>query len=98
MSYTGGDQTAFVAVNQQRSDQRGMVWRVYVFVNGKRLIRPGFQKKKPALKLAAMMVQQMLIHGWKTRWEVRDEKNKLLEINLANLGGKMERGERQRKP
>jgi hypothetical protein len=98
MSYAGGEQTAFVAVKQQQSSQRGAVWRVYVFVNGKRLIRPGFQKRKPAIKLAAMMVQQMLIHGWKTRWEVRDEKGNLVDVNLANLGGKMERGERQEKP
>jgi hypothetical protein len=97
MSYAGGEQTAFVAVKQVRSTERGLVWRVFVFVDGKRLIRPGFQKKKPALKLAAMMVQQMLIHGWKTRWEVRDEKGKLVDINLANLGGKMERGEKQGK-
>jgi hypothetical protein len=95
MTYAGDEQTAFVAVKMQQSPQRGEVWRVCVFVDGKRLIRPGFQKQKPALKLAGMMVQQMLIHGWKVRWEVRDEKGKLVDINLADLGGKMRRGEKQ---
>jgi hypothetical protein len=93
MTYSGQSQTAFVAVKRQQSQQRGEVWRVCVFVDGKRLIRPGFQKRKPAVKLAAMLVQQMLIHGWRVNWEVRDENDKLIDINLADLGGKMKRGE-----
>ena len=50
------------------------------------------------MKLAGMMVQQMLIHGWKVRWEVRDEKGNPIDVNLADLGGKMQRGERKGKP
>jgi len=86
--------TAFVVVKRQNSPVRGGVWRVCVFINGSRFMRPGFQKRKPAIKLAAMMVQQSLIHGWKVTWRVEDEKGVPEQVNLAALGSKMERGER----
>lgn len=94
MTYDGPNKNAFVAVKPQQSPERGLVWRVFVFVGGQRLIRPGFQKYKAAVKLAAMLVQQMLAHGWQVRWEIRDEKGHLKDVNLASLGGKMERGEK----
>lgn len=96
MTYDGSNKSAFVAIKSQQTPERGQVWRVFVFVGGQRLIRPGFQKYKAATKMAAMLVQQMLAHGWQVRWEVRDEKGNLKDINLAALGGKMKRGEKEK--
>jgi len=87
--------SVFVAVKIQRSQDRGELWRVCVFINGRRFIRPGFQKKKAAIKLAAMLVQQMLINGWRVRWKVTDENGVDVRLNLAALGSKMYRGERK---
>jgi hypothetical protein len=91
------DRTSLVVVKIQKSPDRGMVWRVCIFINGVKFIRPGFKNKKPAIKLAAMMVQQGLLHGWNVRWKVTDEKNAPVNINLAALGSKMQRGEREHK-
>lgn len=85
MSFAG--QNAMVVVKPQKSG-RGELWRVCVFVGGKRLIRPGFRKEKPAINLGAMMVQQMLAHGWKVNWKVYDGKGVEKFINLAALGGR----------
>jgi hypothetical protein len=84
-----------VVVKHYDSPRRGSIWRVNVFIDGKRLIRPGFKRRKSAIKLAAMLVQQMLLHGWEAHWQVYDEQNVLERINLAALGSKMERGERR---
>ncbi len=89
------DKSMLVVVKLQDSPIRGKVWRVCVFVNGDRFIRPGFQKRKPAIKLAAMMVQQGLLHGWNVSWRVLNEQGTPENINLAALGSKMERGERK---
>jgi hypothetical protein len=86
-----------VVVKPQQSPGRGVIWRVVVFINGDRLIRPGFQKRKPAIKLAAMLVQQSLLHGWNVAWQVMDENGKLGDMNLAALGSKMQRGEEKKK-
>jgi hypothetical protein len=83
-----GDGQAMVVVKHQKS-ARGPLWRVCVFVNGARLIRPGFQKDKAAINLAAMLVQQMLVHGWQVRWQVLDKEGKDRHINLAALGKNM---------
>jgi len=64
------------------------VWSVCVYVNGRLLIRPRFQKRKPAVNLAAMMVQQGLIHGWHVSHQVLDEQGKLTDVNLAALGNR----------
>ena len=90
------DKTAMVVVKLQQSPSRGPLWRVCLYVFGMKLMRPGFQKRKPAIKLAAMMVQQMLIHGWKVSWQVLDEKGNDTRTNLAALGSKMERGEKKK--
>lgn len=84
-----------VVVKPQESQGRGRVWRVIVFVNGVKMIRPGFQKRKAALSLAGMMVQQSLIHGWVVVWQVFDEDGRLTDMNLAALGSKMQRGEKK---
>jgi hypothetical protein len=84
-----------VVVKMQDSPVRGKVWRVCVFIDGNRLIRPGFQKRKPAIKLAAMMVQQGLIHGWNVSWRVLNESGVTENVNLASLGSKMNRGEKK---
>lgn len=84
-----------VVVKQQESQGRGKVWRVVAFVNGVKLLRPGFQRYKPALSLAAMLVQQGLVHGWNVTWQVMDESGKPSDLNLAALGNKMKRGEQK---
>ena len=89
------EKTMLVVVKLQDSPVRGKVWRVCVFVNGIRIFRPGFQKRKPAIKLAAMMVQQGLLHGWNVWWRVLNEQGTLENLNLAALGSKMERGEKK---
>lgn len=89
--------SALIVVKMQNSPERGPVWRVCVFINGIKFIRPGFRNKKPAVKLAAMMVQQGLIHGWNIHWKVTDDKGKPMNINLAALGSKMQRGEKENK-
>jgi hypothetical protein len=89
----GASRSMLVVVKQQDSPGRGKVWRVIVFIDGVRLLRPGFQKKKAALSLAAMLVQQGLIHGWNVTWQVTDEDGKPSDMNLAALGNKMKRGE-----
>lgn len=81
------DQNAMVVVKSKKSG-RGELWRVCVFVGGKRLIRPGFRKEKAAINLAAMLVQQMLAHGWKVTWKVFDNNGVEKQINLAALGGR----------
>lgn len=82
-----------VVVKLQESPGRGRVWRVVVFIDGIKLLRPGFQKRKPAISLAAMLVQQALIHGWNVTWQVMDEGGNPSDLNLAALGNKMKRGE-----
>jgi hypothetical protein len=82
-----------VVVKRHESPGRGKLWRVVVFVNGERLLRPGFQKYKAALSLAAMLVQQGLVHGWRVTWQVMDEGGRPSDLNLAALGNKMKRGE-----
>lgn len=77
-----------VVVKLQKSG-RGELWRVCVFINGNRLIRPGFKKEKSAINLAAMLVQQMLVHGWKVRWQVFNKDGVEQQINLAALGRNM---------
>lgn len=84
-----------VIVKPQKSPDRGWLWRVCVFIDGQRFIRPGFQRQKPAIKLAAMMVQQAMIHGWRVDHKVIDENGVVVNINLAAIGSKMERGERK---
>jgi len=93
----GQKNSMLVVVKPQESPGRGKVWRVVVFINGDRFIRPGFQKRKPAVKLAAMLVQQSLLHGWNVAWQVMDENGKLEGTNLAALGSKMQRGEEKQK-
>lgn len=85
----------FVVVKLQNSPIRGKVWRVCGYVNGVKLYRPGFQKKKPAIKLAAMMVQQGLVHGWNVTWRVQNDQGGVENFNLAALGSKMQRGEKK---
>lgn len=87
----------FVVVKLQDSPIRGKVWRVCGYVNGVKLYRPGFQKRKPAIKLAAMMVQQALVHGWNVTWRVENDQGGTENFNLAALGSKMQRGERKNK-
>ena len=89
----GASRSMLVVVKQQDSPGRGKVWRVVVFIDGIKLIRPGFQKRKPAVSLAAMLVQQGLIHGWNVSWQVMDESGNPSDLNLAALGNKMKRGE-----
>jgi len=84
-----------VVVKPQESSGRGKAWRVIVFINGVKLLRPGFQKYKPAISLAAMIVQQGLVHGWRVTWQVMDENGRPSDLNLAALGSKMRRGERK---
>jgi hypothetical protein len=96
-SSTSDKSSSLVVVKMQNSPERGPVWRVCVFIDGVKFIRPGFQNRKPAIKLAAMIVQQGLIHGWHVRWKVSDEKGKPVNINLAALGSKMQRGEKENK-
>lgn len=96
-SSNGQKNSMLVVVKPQESPGRGHVWRVVVFINGDRFIRPGFQKRKPAVKLAAMLVQQSLLHGWNVAWQVMDENGKLGNLNLAALGSKMQRGEEKKK-
>lgn len=86
--------SSLVVVKHQLSQDRGPLYRVCVFINGERLIRPGFHNKKSAIKLAAMMVQQMLVNGCRVSWKVYDDKGNLVDINLAALGNKMQRGEK----
>jgi hypothetical protein len=82
-----GGQDALVVVKSQRSG-RGDLWRVSVFVGGKKLIRPGFRKEKAAINLGAMLVQQMLAHGWSVNWKVFDSKGSEKRVNLAALSGR----------
>jgi len=89
----GSNRSMLVVVKHQDSPGRGKVWRVIAFIDGVRLLRPGFQKRKAALSLAAMLVQQGLIHGWNVTWQVTDEDGKPSDMNLAALGSKMKRGE-----
>ena len=89
----GHGRSMLVVVKLQESSGRGRVWRVVVFIDGIKLIRPGFQKRKPAISLAAMLVQQALIHGWNVAWQVTDEAGNPSDLNLAALGNKMKRGE-----
>jgi len=66
---------------------------VSVFIDGERFIRPGFQREKASIKLAAMIVQQALLHGWNVYWKVIDQAGNNRDINLAALGSKMQRGQ-----
>lgn len=93
----GQKNSMLVVVKPQESSGRGKVWRVAIFINGDRFIRPGFQKRKPAIKLAAMLVQQSLLHGWNVAWQVFEENGNLGNMNLAALGSKMQRGEEKKK-
>jgi hypothetical protein len=82
-----------VVVKSQNSPRRGHLWRVSVFIDGVKFIRPGFQREKASVKLAAMIVQQALIHGWSVNWKVIDQAGNHRDINLAALGSKMQRGQ-----
>jgi hypothetical protein len=84
-----------IVVKPHESQGRGRVWRVIMFVNGVKLLRPGFQRQKPALSLAAMLVQQGLVHGWHVTWQVTGEDGRPSDLNLAALGSKMRRGEQK---
>lgn len=90
-----GPSSSSIVVRKGRSPSRGDTWQVTVYVDGVRYIRPSFQRRKAAIKLAAMMVQQALAHGWQVVWQVFDEEDRLTNLNLAALGSKMERGERE---
>lgn len=96
MTERSKDRSAMVIVKHQMSQTRGAIWRVCVFINGERLIRPGFHQRKAAINLAAMHVQQMLVNGWKVVWNVTDERGHAVDLNLAALGSKMQRGENRR--
>ena len=87
------EKNVLVIVKSQNSPRRGHLWRVTVFVNGQKLIRPGFQRQKASLKLAGMFVQQALLHGWRVSWKVLGPKGELMDVNLAALGSKMRRGQ-----
>jgi hypothetical protein len=95
MSNATTKKNVMVVVKMQNSPSRGPVWRVCVFVDGIKFIRPGFKKRKSAINLAAMVVQQNLVHGWNVNWKVTDEKGHAIDLNLAALGNKMQRGERK---
>jgi hypothetical protein len=82
-----------VVVKSQNSPRRGHLWRVSVFIDGVKFIRPGFQREKASVKLAAMIVQQALLHGWNVNWKVIDQAGKHRDVNLAALGSKMHRGQ-----
>lgn len=82
-----------VIVKSQNSPRRGHLWRVSVFIDGQKFIRPGFQREKASIKLAAMIVQQALLHGWNVSWRVIDKAGRQRDINLAALGSKMHRGQ-----
>lgn len=94
-SKNGTSKNVLVIVKPQKSPERGWLWRVCVFIDGQRFIRPGFQRQKPAIKLAAMMVQQAMIHGWRVDHKILDENGRVIDINLAAMGSKMERGEKK---
>ena len=91
--YSDYESNSAIVVRKKMSPSRGEVWQVTVYVDGKRYIRPGFKRRKAAVKLAAMMVQQALAHGWHVIWQVFDDQDRLTSLNLAALGSKMERGE-----
>lgn len=82
-----------VVVKSQNSPRRGHLWRVSVFIDGQKFIRPGFKREKASVKLAAMIVQQALLHGWSVNWKVIDKAGNHRDINLAALGSKMLRGQ-----
>ena len=87
------EKNVLVVVKLQNSPKRGKLWRVSIFINGERFIRPGFKKEKASISLAAMVVQQALLHGWNVNWKVIDGNGCHRDINLAALGGKMHRGQ-----
>lgn len=89
----GMKKNVLVVVKSQNSPRRGHLWRVSVFIDGVKFIRPGFQREKASIKLAAMIVQQALIHGWNVNWKVIDKSGNHRDINLASLGSKMRRGQ-----
>jgi hypothetical protein len=89
----GMQKNVLVVVKSQNSPRRGHLWRVSVFIDGVKFIRPGFQREKASVKLAAMIVQQALIHGWNVSWKVIDQAGNHRDINLAALGSKMHRGQ-----
>lgn len=92
-SSAGLQKNVLVVVKSQNSPRRGHLWRVSVFIDGQKFIRPGFRREKASLKLAAMIVQQALLHGWNVYWKVIDQAGRQRDINLAALGNKMERGQ-----
>lgn len=92
-SETEAKKNVLVIVKSQQSPRRGHLWRVSVFIDGQKFIRPGFKREKASVKLAAMVVQQALLHGWNVSWKVIDRSGNHRDINLAALGSKMHRGQ-----
>ncbi|MHC4119763.1 MAG: hypothetical protein ACYSWO_19875 [Planctomycetota bacterium] len=93
MLESGLQKNVLVVVKSQNSPRRGHLWRVSVFIDGQKFIRPGFRREKASLKLAAMIVQQALLHGWNVNWKTIDGAGNHRDINLAALGSKMHRGQ-----
>ena len=89
----GSKKNVLVVVKSQNSPRRGHLWRVSVFIDGQKFIRPGFQREKASVNLAAMIVQQALLHGWNVHWKVIGQSGQQRDINLAALGSKMQRGQ-----
>lgn len=87
------EKNVLVIVKSQNSPRRGHLWRVTIFINGQKFIRPGFQREKSSIKLAAMIVQQALLHGWRVSWKVIGQRGEQMDINLAAIGSKMQRGQ-----
>jgi len=92
-SYTEYEKNVLVIVKSQNSPRRGHLWRVTIFINGHKFIRPGFRREKASIKLAAMIVQQALLHGWRVSWKVIGQNGEQMDMNLAALGSKMQRGQ-----
>lgn len=72
----------------QRDDGAG-AWHIYSFANGKRMFRLDFKREKPAVWMAAKLVDELQRNGWRVRWRVQDENGLTMGTNLVVAARKM---------
>lgn len=61
----------------------GGPWHLAMFEDGKRVMRIGYNKEKPAVWMAAKMVSEIRKNGWPCTWDVQDEHGKSMGMDLS---------------
>jgi hypothetical protein len=67
----------------------GGPWRLFVFEDDKRLFRLDYRQEKPAVFMAAKLVDDIRKNGWPCRWVVQDEDGQPTGMDLREAARRM---------